>query len=82
MTWREQVDGRYWFPVYTKGEGILHFAGGYGVMAQDVHLRETIKYSDYKQFGSTVKIIYGDDEIGGSGAQPPPDSQQKPQQTK
>jgi hypothetical protein len=80
MTWREQVDGRYWFPVYTKGEGILHFAGGYGVMAQDVHLRETIKYSDYKQFGSTVKIIYGDDEIGGSGAQPSP--QQQPQQTK
>ena len=25
MTWRQQVDGHYWFPVYTKGEGILHF---------------------------------------------------------
>ena len=21
MTWRQQVDGHYWFPVYTKGEG-------------------------------------------------------------
>jgi hypothetical protein len=27
MTWRQQVDGHYWFPVYIKGEGILHFAG-------------------------------------------------------
>ena len=39
MTWRQQIDGNYWFPVYTKGEGILHFSGGYGYMAQDVHIR-------------------------------------------
>ncbi len=63
MTWRAQVDGHYWFPVYTKGEGILHFAGGSGYMAQDVHLRDTIKYSDYKQFGSTTKIIYEGKDI-------------------
>ncbi len=63
MTWRAQVDGHYWFPVYTKGEGILHFAGGSGYMAQDVHLRDTIKYSDYKQFGSTSKIIYEGQDI-------------------
>ncbi len=58
MTWREQVDGHYWFPVYTKGEGILHFASGNYHLAQDVHIRETIKYSDYKRFGSTSTIIY------------------------
>jgi hypothetical protein len=50
MTWRQQVDGHDWFPVYTKGEGILHFAGGSGFMAQDVHIRDTIKYTGYKQF--------------------------------
>ncbi len=58
MTWRQQVDGDNWFPVYSKGEGILHFAGGNGYMAQDVHLRQTIKYTDYKQFGATMKITY------------------------
>jgi hypothetical protein len=63
MTWRQQVDGHYWFPVYTKGEGILHFSGGKGYMAQDVHIRDTIKYSDYKQFGSTFKILYEGQEI-------------------
>ena len=72
MTWRAQVDGHYWFPVYTKGEGFLHFGGGYGYMAQDVHIRDTIKYSDYKRFGSTSKIFYGDQEVNNPG---PPQNQ-------
>ena len=63
MTWRQQVDGHYWFPVYTKGEGILHFASSNGSMGQDVHMRDTIKYTDYKQFGSTVKVLYEGQDI-------------------
>ena len=63
MTWRQQVDGHYWFPVYTKGEGVLHFSGGHNSMAQDVHIRDIIKYTDYKQFGSTMKIIYEGKDI-------------------
>jgi hypothetical protein len=63
MTWRQQVDGHYWFPVYTKGEGVLHFSGGHNFMAQDVHIRDIIKYTDYKQFGSTMKIIYEGKDI-------------------
>jgi len=71
MTWRQQVDGHYWFPVYTKGEGILHFAGGSGYMSQDVHMRDTVKYSDYKRFGSTTKIIYEGQEISQPGQTAP-----------
>jgi len=78
MTWRQQVDGHYWFPVYTKGEGILHFKGGSYSMSQDVHLRDTIKYTDYKQFGSTVKIIYDGQDITQNGQQPNQQNQQKP----
>jgi len=63
MTWRAQVDGHFWFPVYTKGEGILSFAGGHGYLAQDVHIRDTIKYSKYQRFGSTTKIIYDGQDI-------------------
>jgi hypothetical protein len=70
MTWRQQVDGHYWFPVYTKGEGILHFSGGRGYMAQDVHIRDIIKYSDYKQYGVTTKLIY-------EGEVAPPENKQK-----
>jgi hypothetical protein len=70
MTWRQQVDGHYWFPVYTKGEGILHFSGGYGYMAQDVHIRDTVKYTDYKRFGTTTKVFYGGQDITNNGQQP------------
>jgi len=63
MTWRQQVDGHYWFPVYTKGEGVLHFTGGNGYLAEDVHMRDVIKYTDYKRFGSTSKIIFEGQDI-------------------
>lgn len=63
MTWRQQVDGKYWFPVYTKGEGILHFSGGNGYMGEDVHIRDIVKYTDYKRFGSTSKIIFEGQDI-------------------
>ncbi len=81
MTWRQQVDGHYWFPVYTKGEGILHFAGGNGYMADDVHIRDIVKYTDYKRFGSTSKIIYEGQDITPQQPQPPSGQQPaKPQQ--
>ena len=76
MTWRQQVDGHYWFPVYTKGEGVLHFAGGSGYLAQDVHMRDTVKYSDYKRFGSTTKIIYDGQDITAPNKQPDPKPKQ------
>jgi len=76
MTWRQQVDGHYWFPVYTKGEGILHFAGGSGSMSEDVHMRDTIKYTDYKRFGSTTKIIYEGQDI--TDPNKPPETKPKP----
>ena len=80
MTWRAQVDGHFWFPVYTKAEGILHFSGGAGYMAQDVHIRDIIKYSDYKRFGSTSKIIFEGQEVPNAPQQPaqtPPPPKQK-----
>ena len=69
MTWRQQVDGHYWFPVYTKGEGVLHFTGGSGYMGDDVHIRDTVKYTDYKRFGSSTTIIYNGQDITKNGQQ-------------
>lgn len=62
-TYRQQVDGVYWFPTYTKAEGILHFSGGNGYMSQDVHIRQIVKYTNYKRFRSSIKIIYGGQDI-------------------
>lgn len=70
MTWRQQVDGHYWFPVYTKGEGILHFSSGNGFIGEDVHIRDTVKYTDYKRFGSTSTIIYNGQNLPPSNPQP------------
>lgn len=83
MTWRAQIDGHYWFPVYTKGEGILHFGGGSGYMGQDVHIRDVIKYTNYKRFGATTKVFYGSQEVAkpdqsGNQQQPPPNQEPAP----
>lgn len=56
-TWREQIDGKYWFPTYTLIDDTLHFSSG------DVHVREIVKYTNYKRFGSQVKITYEGQEL-------------------
>lgn len=74
VTYRQQIDGKYWFPVYTHGDGTLHFAGGSGYVSQNVHLRETVKYTNYNQFRSTIRILRDGQEIGGdnNGSQQQP----------
>jgi hypothetical protein len=69
-TYREQVDGQYWFPVYSKADGVLHFSGGKGYMSEDVHLRSIVKYSNYKRFGSSIKITFQGEDITSKGQQP------------
>jgi hypothetical protein len=54
-TYREQIDGKYWFPTYTIANDTLHFRDN------DVRIKQTIKYEDYKQFKSDVKITFGDE---------------------
>lgn len=54
-TYREQIDGKYWFPTFTTANDTLHFRDN------DVRIKQTIKYEDYKQFRSDVKITFGDE---------------------
>jgi len=71
-TWREQIDGKYWFPTYTRAEDTLKFSIG------DVKIREIVKYTDYKRFGSNVKITYEGRDVEKSDQKKKPD-EQKPQ---
>ena len=41
--YREQIDGRYWFPTYVRAEGTLH------VGLADVLVRETGKFTNYRR---------------------------------
>jgi len=70
-TWRDRVDGKYWFPVYTKVDDVLHFSNG------DIHIKQVVKYTDYKRFGSNVKITYEGQDIG-KGANTQPQGGQQP----
>jgi len=49
-TFRENIEGRYWFPTYSRANDVLNFRSG------PVHLRLTVRYENYKRFGVTVKI--------------------------
>lgn len=50
-TYRENIDGRYWFPTYTYADDTLYFPKG-----GSAHIRVVVKYKDYRQFQSDVKI--------------------------
>jgi hypothetical protein len=78
-TYREQVDGQFWFPVYSKADGVLHFSGGKGYMSQDVHVRSIVKYSNYKRFGSSIKITFQGQDITTNNQQPPQGKTPAPQ---
>ena len=49
-TYRENIEGHFWFPTYTRSDDVLQFSLG------GVHIRMTVKYANYKRFGSTIKI--------------------------
>jgi hypothetical protein len=53
-TYREQIDGKFWFPTYTAANDTLWFEQG------PQRIRMNVRYEDYKQFGSDVKITFGD----------------------
>jgi hypothetical protein len=83
-TYREQIDGTYWFPTYVKADEVLHFPGGRGAPPQDVHIRIIVKYTDYKRFGAKSRIIFNGEELPEQKNPPqqqPPQQQPPPQQT-
>jgi len=70
-TYREQVDGRYWFPTYTRTDDTLHFKNG------DIRIRIIVKYSAYKRFGAKTRITYEGQELP-KGEQEKKDQPQEP----
>jgi hypothetical protein len=52
-TYREQIDGKYWFPTYTRADEVLYFP------TESQRMRLLVKYEDYKQFKSESQIKYG-----------------------
>ena len=51
-TYRQQIDGKFWFPVYTSADEELVFKDG-----NAVHIRLVVRYTDYKRFQGRVRVI-------------------------
>lgn len=49
--YRENIEGHFWFPTYTRADDMLHFKN-----ADEVHVRIAVHYSKYKRFTTTIKI--------------------------
>jgi hypothetical protein len=64
-TWRENIDGKFWFPTLTRANDKLHFANA------DIGIRISVRYTNYKRFRSTIRIL---------GAEPVPPEVKKPPQ--
>lgn len=51
-TYREQIDGRYWFPTYSYADEELIFDNG-----EALHIRMQVRYSDFVKASAKVKVI-------------------------
>jgi hypothetical protein len=65
-TIRNQIDGKFWFPVWTKADDVLNFPDG-----QNVRVLEVVKWDNYKRFEAEVKITP-------MGEQPPAEQKKGP----
>jgi hypothetical protein len=69
-TYREQIDGKYWFPTYTHADDTLHFKDG-----QNEAIKMTVKYQDYKHYEGKSTIKFGD--VVDDSKTPPPATKKK-----
>jgi hypothetical protein len=66
-TWRENVDGKYWFPSYATSDDELVFDSG-----NVVKVRVRLKYKDYAVGRSEVRILDDAEETPPAKATPSP----------
>ncbi|MFN2516663.1 MAG: hypothetical protein ABR556_10675 [Pyrinomonadaceae bacterium] len=69
-TYREQIDGRYWFPTYSYADEELLFDKG-----NTLHVRMRVRYSDFAPARADVKIIEIDDPDAQKKQTKPPTTQ-------
>ena len=42
-TWREQIDGKFWYPTFSSADDTLHFNAG------EARIKQIVKFTDYKR---------------------------------
>jgi hypothetical protein len=56
-TYRQQIDGHYWFPVYTYADDNLAFPD------VTIHMRMLVRYTDFLRFRSRVTITEANEPV-------------------
>jgi hypothetical protein len=83
ITWRQLVDDKYWFPVYTHGRATLHFVATKDSPSQSVNMDEMVTYSNYHRFRTSIRVLYNGKDITNPQQPPagsaPPGQPQPPQ---
>lgn len=82
-SYRENIDGRFWFPTFIDVDDVLDFKKG-----PSVHLKMVVRFTNYRKFGGRIRVAdegeaASEDEVksaeknkAGTPATKPPDSQQ------
>jgi len=65
-TYREQIDGRYWFPTYSYADEELVFDSG-----DVLHIRMKVRYTDFEIARAKVRIIEVDPDKPAPAPTPP-----------
>ncbi len=60
-TYREQIDGRYWFPTYSYADEELIFDDGF-----TLHIRMQVRYTDFAPARATLKVTEVGEDDGGT----------------
>ena len=71
-TYREHIDGKFWFPTYTYSDDELVFPNG-----QIVHMQMLVKFTRYREARGSVRIIDDNNEII-DDSEPKPTTPAKP----
>lgn len=72
-TYREQIDGRYWFPTYSYADEELIFDNG-----EPLHVRMKVQYTDFQLARAKVKITEVEDPDAPKKETKPPTSPTPP----
>ena len=66
-TWRENIDGKYWFPSFSSSDDELVFKSG-----QVVKMKIRVKYSNYGVGRTDIKIIDEEEDLPATPVVKPP----------
>jgi len=72
-TYREQIDGKNWFPTYSYADEELVYDSG-----EVLHVRMQVRYSDFVKASAKVKIIEIENPEAPKETKPPPPPPRKP----